>query len=147
MNWHEKHKALWLAMAEQAEDLAKEWRYNATHDILPTHMFLSEYKKSLIAELWPDEPYIYNGCFACAETDKIIAGSEWLEEDDMCDICPLKWPDGLTCDDDCSLYDSFIDALSYGTVEEVKELCIQIAEVPACSDKELEEKIHDTIDG
>ena len=150
MNWHQKHEILWLKIAEQSEDLVAKWKETKENpsEHFGIHMFLAKYKASVINALWPDEPhYVPNGCFACQAANKRIDNSSWLCEDDMCDVCPLQWPDGLTCDDDGSLYDALCDAIYDHKAGRVKTLCRKIAEVPECTEEEYEEKIQHVIDG
>ena len=150
MNWHQKHEILWLKIAEQSEDLVSKWKEAKVNPVehFGIYMFLTKYKVSVINKLWPDEPrHIPNGCFACQEAEKRVNDNSCICEDDTCEVCPLQWPDGLTCDDDGSLYDALCDAICDNKTKRIKALCRKIAEVPECTEEEYEEKIQHVIDG
>lgn len=150
MNWHQKHEILWLKIAEQSEDLVAKWKEAKVNPVehFGIYMFLEKYKMSVINTLWPDEShYILNGCFACQEAEKRINDNSCICEDDTCEVCPLQWPGGLTCDDDGSLYDALCDAICDNKTKRIKALCRKIAEVPECTEEEYEEKIQHVIDG
>ena len=138
---YEKHQQLWrllsVHIAEAIKDNYKGGGYYSGYSAL------DRLKRQLLQKDFPeDDMDIHNLCFGCdtAVTEK--ENREWYEPDTIdCQYCPIKWKNGLQCDDRNSLYMQLIDQLHSNEVSAAAETCRAIANVEPYTDKEYEKKI------
>lgn len=124
----EGHIKLWLLLSKNIHLAArKNYSGNGCYN---AYGALEMLKKELLQKHFPEEERNpRNCCFAC-EAAHLFMEENWIIEDDyLCDYCPMQWPGERRCDEKHSLYCQLVCCLENNDIDSAAELCVKIAYV------------------